>query len=271
MNNLIRAYRLLNILSIDVAAGAVIGALFFAKIFAVSILPYGLTSLGLTVWVIYTADHLLDARNVAQTASSERHRFHQKYFKWLLAALAIGVLIDTAQLFFIREIVFIEGLGLAGIIFIYFLIQRSLKLMKEVTGSILYAGGVLLIPWSIKTNAVTIFQLILIAQFVLTALLNLLLFSWFDKKQDEQDRHSSFATVMGEEPTKKSIIGLFFVQAFLSSVLLVIAQERASLVLIMMNLLLLLIFVNKKYFEFNDRYRLLGDAVFLLPAIYVLT
>lgn len=271
MNNLIRAYRLLNILSIDVAVGAVIGAMFFAKIFTVSVLLPGLISLGLTVWIIYTADHLLDARKLRQTASSERHRFHQKYFKLLLTALIIGVMIDVIQLFYIRKIVFMQGLGLAGIILIYLLAQRSLKFLKEVTGAILYAGGVLLIPWSVKTSEATGLQLILITHFALTALINLLLFSWFDKMQDEQDRHSSFATVMGEEITKKSLVLLFFVQALLFSTVLFTAQGRAAIVLMLMNVLLLLIFVRRKYFEINDRYRLLGDAVFLLPIIFILT
>jgi len=271
MNNLLQAYRILNILSIDVALGAVIGAMFFARIFSVSVLPPGLISLGLTVWIIYTADHLLDARKLVHTASSERHRFHQKYFKLLLAALVIGMFIDAAQLFFIRRIVFIEGLALAGIIFIYFLIQRSLKFMKEITGAILYSGGVLLIPWSVKTSEATNVQLILIVQFVLTALINLLLFSWFDKKQDEMDRHSSFATVMGDQVTRISLLVLFFAQACLSCELLLFAQEKAALVLALMNTMLLLIFVRKTYFQLNDRYRLLGDAVFLLPMIYILT
>jgi hypothetical protein len=269
MKYLIHFYRFLNILSIDVAGGAVAGAMFFAKIFAASVLPVGLACLGLTVWIIYTADHLLDARNLSRPASSERHRFHQKYFKLLVGALVVGILIDVFLLFFIRKIVFIEGLWLAGIIFIYFLIQRSLKFLKEVTGAILYTGGVLLIPWSVKANAATDHQLILIVQFVLTALTNLLLFSWFDKKQDELDRQPSYATVMGERATKNSLAILFVVQAILSGALLT-SNEKATVILILMNALLLLILVQKKYFEINDRYRLLGDAVFLLPMIYIL-
>lgn len=269
MRKLIYAYRLLNILSIDVALGAVVGAMFFAKIFAVSVLPYGLISLGLTVWIIYTADHLLDAHNLPQTASSERHRFHQKNFKLLLALLVLALAVDSAQLFFIREIVFIEGLGLAGVILVYFLIQRSLKFLKELMGALLYSGGVLLIPWSVKTSEPTNIQLILIAQFALTALINLLLFSWFDKTQDEKDLQSSFATILGEGTTKRSLITLFFVQAVLSGTM-IFTNEKAAFVLIPMNALLLLIVIKKKYFEVNDRYRLLGDAVFLLPTIYLL-
>jgi hypothetical protein len=271
MNSFFRAYRLLNILSVDVAVGAVISSLFFAKIFEVHILPYGLICLGLTVWIIYTADHLIDARTLQHQASSERHRFHQRYFKLLFALLIVGVVIDSVQLFFIRRTVFIEGLALALVIIIYFIIQRSLKLFKEVIGAALYTGGVLLIPWSVKMDAPTMYQLVLIAQFAITALINLLLFSWYDKQQDEQDSHSSFATVMGESATKGSLIILFIVQAALAVVQFFIGEAGPIVVLNAMNAMLLLIFANREYFGTEDRYRLLGDAIFVLPLIYVLS
>ena len=69
-----KAYRLINILSIDVVAGAVCSALFFARLLQVSLLPYGIISLALTVWIIYTADHLLDAKRVEGVATTRRCR-----------------------------------------------------------------------------------------------------------------------------------------------------------------------------------------------------
>ncbi len=269
MKKLFNAYRFLNILSIDVAGGAVICALFFAKIFSVFILPYGLISLGLTVWVIYTADHLVDARRAQQPAATERHRFHQQHFKLLIVLLVVVVIVDCTQLFFIRKIVFIQGLGLATAIVIYFLLQRYLKFLKEVIGSLLYCCGVLLIPLSLKNESLNYGQLVLIVQFAITALINLLLFSWFDKSQDEQDRHSSFATTLGVGTTKIFLTILFSVQTILTFVQFVDGELRPVLVLVLMNTLLLLIFIKREYFEADDRYRLLGDAVFFVPMIYV--
>jgi len=107
MNSLVRAYRLLNILSLDIVAGAIICAIFFARVFNVIILPYGLVSLGLTVWVIYTADHLLDASKLRTAASTSRHRFHQKHFGALLVAALLAAVVDGLQLFYIRRSVFV--------------------------------------------------------------------------------------------------------------------------------------------------------------------
>lgn len=263
-------YRWLNILSIDVAGGAVVGALFFARIFNVMVLPQGLLVLGLTVWIIYTADHLIDARKIKQQASTERHRFHQKYFNVLAVVVMVTAAVVLVQLFFIRKTVFVEGLGLALAIVIYFLFQRFLKFFKELIGAVLYLGGVLLIPITINNDGLTWPQLILIAQFAMTALINLLLFSWFDKHRDEQDKHTSFATMLGDNATRRSLLFLFFVQAVLAGIQFTLANYKPTVILVLMNFVLFLILINRSFFEKNDRYRLLGDAVFWLPVIYIL-
>jgi hypothetical protein len=243
--------------------------MFFAGIFDVVILPYGMISLGLTVWIIYTADHLLDARKIKHPASTERHRFHQRYFKKLFVLLVVAFVLDVTQLFFIRATVFVEGLGLAFLIALYFLLQRHLKFLKELTGALLYTGGVLLIPLSVKNTSLNSTQVILITQFIITALINLLLFSWFGRSQDEQDNHSSFATTMGWDATKNFLMLLFFLQGGLTFIQLMSENAMAVVVLVLMNALLLLIFIFRKYFQESDRYRLLGDAVFFVPLIYV--
>ncbi len=270
MDRLLRAYRFINILSIDVAGGAVIGALFFAKIFDVIILPSGMIALGLTVWIIYTADHLIDAREIKQVAATERHRFHQSHFRILFVLLMIASVIDVAQLFFIRKSVIFEGLWLALLVVFYFILQSYLKFLKELIGAVLYTGGVLLIPYSVKSTVINAPQAMLMGQFVITALINLLLFSWFDKSCDEQDRHSSFATTMGWNVTKSFLMALFFIQAILSFGQFTSSYAKPTAVIALMNALFLLIFFNRKYFGINDRYRLLGDAVFFVPLIYVL-
>ena|SRR5688572_29933788 len=99
-------YQYVNILSLDVAAGAVISALFFAQIFNVQIKPYGLLALGLTVWIIYTADHLRDAKKIKHRASTQRHRFHQQYFCSLTVFVGSAILLDAVTIFFIRRQVF---------------------------------------------------------------------------------------------------------------------------------------------------------------------
>ncbi len=271
MRKILLVFRMINILSLDVAAGAMICASFFARVFDVIVLPQGLISLGLTVWIIYTADHLLDAKKIKETASTERHRFHQRHFKILAAAMALAALVDVAQIYFMSSVVVFAGLALSIIITIYFLIQQRLGFLKELVGTLLYAGGVLLIPLSLKNWVPTHF-ILLIFQFVLTVWINLLLFSWIGQPQDEADKHRSFATTFGKMKTQIFLWILFIIIGILSLFQLVFFSSTANAVFILtlMNAVLLIIFLNKKYFEEEDRYRSIGDAVFFLPLLYIL-
>ncbi len=271
MAKIFRAYQLINILSLDVAAGAMVCATFFARILEVTILPHGLIALGLTVWIIYTADHLLDARKSKQTAATERHRFHQRYFKMLMAIMILAVLLDASQIYFIRSIVFVAGLWLSFFVTIYFFIQQRLGFLKELLAALLYTSGVLLIPFSVKSHLAST-QILLVFQFGITAWINLLLFSWIDRPLDERDSHRSFATTYGERTTFKALWILLVLSGVLTitQLLLFPLYTEVILTITSMNGLLLLIFMKKEIFEQKGYYRLLGDSIFLLPIIYLL-
>src|SRR6476659_9916470 len=98
MHKLSRYYKLANILSLDVVAGAVICSIFFSQVFNTVIRVSGIISLALSVWIIYTVDHLLDARRITRQASTVRHRFHQKNQKILYSVLLLAFLVVVSQL-----------------------------------------------------------------------------------------------------------------------------------------------------------------------------
>jgi len=270
MNQLLKFYRLLNILSIDVALGAVCCAAWFAVLFEVTLRPYALVSLGLTVWIIYTADHLLDARKVIGTASTDRHRFHQKNFTVLLTILAMAIVLDLLVIFFIRKEVFNSGIVLSGVMMIYFLLQHYLRHFKEFVVAILFSCGVLLPAWSLSAVSADFGTVLIIGQFVLTALLNLLLFSWFDHNNDIKDKRESFVTLVGERISRQIILFLFVLNAILILVSLLYSSNLVlqELIIFLMNFTLVVIFIQPKRFEVNDRFRLIGDCIFLFPVLY---
>jgi 4-hydroxybenzoate polyprenyltransferase len=267
MTGLLQFYRYLNILSVDVAAGAVCSALFFARILNVTILPYGLIALGLTVWIIYTLDHLLDARKVKRPAATRRHQFHQEHFHVLVRIVVLAIMIDGVLIFFLRKQVFIGGIVLALLVGIYFFIHRYVKFLKEIFIAVLYTVGVLLPSASVTGYPWNGISYLLIVQFTLTALINLLIFSWFDHEKDLKDGNTSFVTVVGEKQSRMIIVLLFVVVPLLTPFT---GLVRASLVIVMMNLMLLVIFRWHTFFAKNDRFRLLGDAVFFIPLLYLL-
>lgn len=264
------AYRLLNLLSIDIAAGAVLSALFFADFMGVSILPYGLIALGLTVWIIYTADHLRDARRIGSGASSARHRFHHKYFKTLSVVMVFCAGIVGWMIVFMREKVLAGGILLVFFVIVYLVGHRFLRWTKEIMVAVLYTCGVLLPSVAVHGVKLALSDYFTFCCFAVIALINLLTLSWFDFASDSRDQQLSFATLLG-----KSITGRMVYMLSLLNITALIAlsffsrDPYAMLTLVVMNVTLLMVFLFPKVMESNDRYRLVGDMVFLFPGIYL--
>jgi hypothetical protein len=268
----LRFYQYVNILSLDIAAGAIISALFFAQIFNVQIKPYGLLALGLTVWIIYTVDHLRDAKKIKHSASTKRHRFHQQYFYSLTVFVGLATLLDAVTIFFIRRQVFEWGLILFAIVLIYLIVQQYLRFLKEFFIAWLYTWGVLLLSITITTITLSIADALLIAQFGLIAWTNLVLFSWFDHVFDERDKQNSLVTILGKRPTIFFLYGLFAVNFLITAIQFVLFTPTTPvLILCLMNIILFLIFTFRVPLAKNDIYRLIGDAVFFVPGLLLIS
>jgi hypothetical protein len=270
MTGFTRVYRYVNLLSLDIVAGAVVSALFFARVLDVTLRPVGVLALALTVWVIYTADHLKDARDIGRSASTSRHRFHQEHFRTLLIAAGLAVLVNVIIVFFLRKQIFVRGTVLAAGVGIYLIVQRYLKFLKEICIAFLYTCGVLLPSYTLTKVELVPAHYLLMVQFAMVAWLNLLIFSWFDREGDEKDKQTSFVTMLGEPITRASIWcligGIFLVTGFS---LYYAEMKPAVLIVGTMGLVLALIFVFRENFARQDYYRMLGDAVFLLPLFYL--
>lgn len=263
---LLRLYRYLNILSVDVALGAVCSAAFFSRIFHVQIRTAGLFALALTVWIIYTVDHLLDARKIQYQASTERHHFHQQHSKllWALVLVAIGIVMIL--IFFIRKPILVWGVAGGALMIVYLAAQQYLKFMKEIFIAVLYTCGVLLPSMAVTQLPVNEWPWLLIVLFSTTALINLFLFSWFDWEDDARHQAVSFVTVFGKTISGWVIrvlfvgigIGIFFMGA-----------QHHQFMLLGMNVILLFLFLFSDLVRRYEVFRLLGDFIFILPILFV--
>ena len=265
-------YRLLNHLSIDVAAGAMIGALFFSSIFHSVITGFDLGALGLTVWIIYTLDHLQDAHKIKERASTARHRFHQDHPRLLIFMVVLATFLDILFLFFIRASVVQLGMALVILVGFYFLAQQNLFFLKEILAAVLYTAGVALPAYAGTNVSPSLPSILAILLFLNTALLNLVIFSWFDRRQDLRHQQPSLVILKGEQKARKIILVLFLMGGLLVIFFQIISQQWVpTLIFLSMNSVLLLIFNVQGYFGLCDRYRLVGDAIFFLPAFYLMT
>ena len=271
---------LLQILSLDVVLGACVGTMFIAKFLVVTITFASLIALALCVWLIYTADHLRDAyRLKKRVAHTARHRYHQTRFKTIAIAWAVVAAIGIVVLFFIPLRLLYYGIGLTGAVIVYFVLTHRTSLSrwfpKEFMTALLYTIGVFLPVLTCYSDPLYWNVGVLFSQYFFLALGNLLLFSWFEVKADQLDQHESFALSMGRPLTRNIILlclGVVIVSALF--MLLVVSSSLTSTIaqgtVIVMGLILLTIMMRPAYFQAHDRYRLIGDGVFLVPIIPLL-
>jgi 4-hydroxybenzoate polyprenyltransferase len=219
--------------------------------------------------MIYTADHLLDAHKIKNEASTLRHKFHQQHFGILIGALILTGIIDFILLFFLRTQVIYAGIFLICLVTVYLLLNRWLSYVKEIAVGLLYCGGVMLPALSLRAFELNAMHVVVMICFFFTALINIMMFSWFDHNSDVRDGYNSFSVKFGKAFTRKFLIALFILQVIL---LLFLFFHRNFVVLIMlasMNSVLCLIFVRSEKFNKTERYRLAGDLVFLIPTFFI--
>jgi len=265
-------WKYINMLSIDIAVGAVVGCAFFGQIFEVNILPHAFVALGLSVWIIYTTDHLNDAYKLTSrglTGSTERHRFHQKYFSRLLVAVIAAAFLAGLEVFYVRPAVRIAGLLLAVPVGLYLMSQHRLRLTKEMFGAVLYTAGIVLVPLALLQRKLEVPEAVLIALYGLTALANLLLFSLMDFSADVRDQNPSFASSLGIGVARRYFFLLTIVNAGACMGLVAMASQHTlpALVILFMNGILAFVGLRRNALAFGDRYRIIADAIFFIPLI----
>jgi hypothetical protein len=275
LNILFKSYRYLRILSVDVALGACVIAIFIANYLEVSIPLPSLFTLGICVWLIYTADHLMDAYSIKHRAHSLRHLYHQKYFKRIVILFILGSTLGLISLFFLPPKTFHWGAILFFGVFIHFIILKLIgfrpSLHKEFIVAIIYVAGIFLVPLSIYQGSINNHLLMLFFQFMILALVNLLLFAMIEETVDKKDRHTSFVQFAGRKTTLYIIWALLLLSAVYPIYIFATTSDTNEIIyqiiIIAMNITLAVITYKRVYFMRRERYRIYGDAIFLYPLL----
>nr|WKN37532.1 hypothetical protein K4G66_02260 [Tunicatimonas sp. TK19036] len=262
------------ILSLDVVLGACISSWFVATIAQTPVDIVAIVALALCVWLIYTADHLRDAYQLDHEAHTPRHRFHQQYFRIVLFAFIFISLVGVLLLFYLPPLVVQWGVELMGFVVVYFFVSQIAPIQKiipkEVMIAFLYASGIFL-PIAVQFPAIPAKLYILFGQYVILALINLIIFSWYEYDSDQLDFAHSLATQHGKLKAKRLIIlctALVLVSVFVSGVLFSTKLFLyAQCIIFLMTMLLIIIATYPKFFRSYERYRWFGDSVFILPIL----
>lgn len=274
---MLRAYNFLRLLSLDVVAGAVILALFIGKYLEVSIPTDVLIGLGGSVWLVYVVDHLVDAQKIKHKPNTYRHRFHQKYAKVLsilsaTAFCALAYLATQVPFVIVKSAAILVLFLICYFVFIWF---GKVAIPKEIVVAIIYTLGVFLAPFSLNGYHLDSFGVMLFANLWLLAFLNLFLFSFFDMDKDKLDGHTSMPLRLGEEKSASIFQVLSFLLLLFDLELIFLFRDDFGkmviiIVFLMMHLFLICLFSFKSFFGQKEKYRIMGDAMFYLPALLLL-
>lgn len=256
-----RAYRTAQILSIDIVIGVVILLRFFCAQFQVSPGWGVYVLLGGTVWLIYTIDHLRDAKKSVKSMR-ERYMFHSKNRKALTVISIIVLFFLFPLIFFIPMMILLGGLALGVCSFIYLFIQHKLSffLSKELYVAIVYSLGILMVPMIMNRS----FELEILTLLFLLTYINLLIFSRYEKEDDDRDGFKSIATQLSEIKLEHMILILLSTGFGLS--LLKINFLHIYFIIGFFIYALMMIFPHR--FKSHHLYRTVGDGVFLLPILF---
>lgn len=271
LHKVLHIYSLLRLVSFDIVFGVISGAYFASRIFDVSPSIYFWITLGTTVWIIYTADHILDGIRTKKY-DSETYRFHfTNRIILMLIGIVAGVTSSIFVFFFLEKELIIFGIYTFVLVSIYLLLNFAFRkryrlFPKEFIIAALYTcgifGGVLVLNGNIE-----LFQVLVIGNYFLLVLANVLVFSYFDSEKDRINKFNTLAVNFGRDLSKKVIFFILSIAFVISLVILFsCSQWIIFIIFIFMNFTLLQVVLFSNHFKKNDYYGIVTDAVFFYPA-----
>lgn len=276
-----RLFRVARILSLDVVLGTLGSATYMLWVFGARVDPLLLLLLALATWLVYTLDHLLDAKRVAAPAINPRHRYFQLHFQVLLRvwvaigilalALAIGLGARNTNLFVLG--------GWACVLVVLHmalvLLAQSRKgplLQKEFAVAFIYTYGIS-IPALLGASQPLSWEIgVALGQFIFFAWMNLLIYARFEEDLDAQDGQTSSVRWLGKHTTDVVVSGFVLFNLAASGVLLVWGRSFSlpwsATTLGIMSFLEGIVILAPLYFARAERYRIWAESVFMLPLLF---
>jgi 4-hydroxybenzoate polyprenyltransferase len=272
-HNALKFYSFLRLLSVDIVFGALCGSYFASKIFDVTPSFYFWITLVSTVWIIYTADHILDGIRTREKFVSETYQFHYRYKNLLiLVCSTVAVITSLIVFFFLEKGIVIFGLCTLVLVMVYFLLnyifhKRHWFFPKELIISALYTwgifGGILILKGDIN-----LFQWLVIINYFLLVSANVFLFSNFNIEENGINNFNTLAVSFGKKNTRSFIFTILVIAAIISLFAgFLFDKWIISITLCLINLPLFLITCYPLYFKENAYFGIIADAAFFYPAI----
>jgi len=167
------------------------------------------------------------------------------------------------------------GIGLIIAVLIYFLTLRTSNnrnlYHKEFLVAVIYTLGLVAGPWSLAKHHPGVPEAIIIFQFAALAFANLTLFACFEFDVDQSQNFNSLARSIGKKNTWRSITVILVLVLVSAAAMIMYSDQQlikqSETIILLMTGCLLALLKFQGYFKDNDRYRLVGDAVFIVPLL----
>lgn len=259
-------YKYFTWLSIDVALGAICVQHFASRLQSTDIHWSATSGLFTAIWSIYLIDHFIDIKD--RLIVSPRRLFHREHKKLIVGLIVINIIFGAVSFIFLPREVKMWGLALAAGCLFYF---PGMKLIggfkvKELVVAIFYTLGIFLVLF---INGSLVLNVYMASQVFLLAFINLLVFSVFEFEADLAEAFDSLPTAMGQLKTIQLIYflaGILLLSIFIYTWYVKVPLAFEAFIFIAWLALVVLLF-KRHYFSQEDRYRMVGDAIFFIPLV----
>ncbi len=270
-----KLYHIVRVLSLDVVGGVLAGSVFAARIMETRLPWYYLAVIGMTTWLVYLSDHLIDGIKKKGQTAYEVHRIFYKYrTPVILVILVVGIFDFRLALytlpFGIIELGLITGAATLLYLLLAFIIAGDIKVLfiKELWISVIYTIALWGGPVIYSGNHAESWQIMLIISYGLLVLANVLSYSYFEYENDVADHEHTFAVDFGAGLTRYMIIGILVVSLviwLICSVWFGHPGLAEQIILGLMTTGLFSLMVFSRVFKSSRSYGIIADALFLLP------
>jgi len=274
-------YRRIQYLSFDIVLGALASSCFASALFDATPEWTWWITLALTVWILYTGDHLLDAWKHRKNPYRGLHRFIFRNRRNLIWFTGVVTVLDLLLVFNLMDTAYLKyGLILAGLVLLFYAFRHLFRrntigfIPGELFVLLLYMAGTWLGPYVSRSEPVHSTHMLIALMFGLVLLMNLGIISLYDIHIDSRMGIVTLAQTLGQSITRNLLIGAGMAVYLLSILeLMVFGTDRLfklPLILSAMATLLMMVLLMPSYFRKNDYYRWTADAVLYLGFLALL-
>lgn len=268
-------YRRFHFLSLDIVAGALGMSLLAARLLDARPGWAWYACLVLTVWLLYTGDHVLDAWRHRKQGVRELHRFIFHYRKPLLFAMGAVALADSVVVLntLPRELLR-WSLALGGLVLLFYTLRHILRRNKlffvpgEFFVLLIYLAGTWLGPMVFRESPMGPVHWLLLLLVALVLVMNLGIISLYDVDLDSRMGITSLARILGAGRTRNLILSTAGAVVVLTLLLFMVygldPVSLYGLIPLGMALLLLVVLLYPSRFRKKEAYRMSADAVLYL-------